>query len=343
MDIQNHYYGHSAVFARYCGAKRLRHVSGLIQHGWTVSSPVTAQFGDFAGWGPSRRRLSWTSTSRAWSPEDPGNFFEDGTNMLTAVGAPYLYLLDAARENGSVPARGDRALVLPLHGTALLKVDGDHGAYARIVREVDGPATVCLHNDDLHDEEILSAWQSAGHRVVSAGDRRDPLFIGRILWMMSEARRVVSNRLSTSIMYAAASGADVAIYGPDFRLGHNAAADPGLVMRDFWPEFYDEATPQDVLSKLAEAELGRGDMRRPEELSALLGWDSSTLAPFVEYWASGPLTKAQTVLGLKKVPEGAHATESGLSPWHWIKHPLKHLPSPLPKLPPLTAIEPLRP
>lgn len=342
MDIQNHYYGHSAVFARYCGIKRLRHVAGLIQHGWTVSSPVTAQFGDFADWGPSRRRLSWTSTSRAWSPDDQGNFFADGTPMLTAIGAPYLYLLDAAKDHGRVPARGDRALVLPLHGTALLKIDGDHGAYARMVREIDGRATVCLHNDDLHDPDVLSAWQSAGHEVISAGDRRDPKFIGRILWMMSEAKKVVSNRLSTSIMYAAASGADVALYGPDFRLGHNAAADPGLVMRDFWPEFYDQSTPQDVLAKLAENELGRGDMRSPEELSQLLGWDSPTLMPFIEYWASGPLTKAQTVLGIKKVPEGAHATEAGLSPWHWIKHPLKHLPSPLPSLPELTAIEPLR-
>lgn len=343
MDIQNHYYGHSAVFALYCGSRRLRHVSGLIQHGWTVSSPVTAQFGDFASWGPARRRLSWTSSSRGWSPEDAGNFFSDGTPMLDAIGAPYLYLLDAARAEGAVPERSDRTLVLPLHGTALLKVDGDHGAYARMVREKEGPATVCLHIDDLHNAEILDAWRSAGHDVVSAGDRRDPQFIGRILWMMSVAKRVVSNRLSTSIMYAAVSGADVAIYGPDFRLGANAAADPGLVMRDLWPEFYEESTPQHVLTSIAEAELGRGDMRAPHDLSRLLGWDTHTVVPFLEYWASGPLTKAQTVLGLKKVPEGAHATEKGLSPWHWIKHPLQHLPSPLPKLPAMAAVEPLRP
>lgn len=343
MDIQNHYYGHSAVFGLYCGLKRLRHVSGLIQHGWTVSSPITAQFGDFASWGPKRRRLSWTSTSRGWSPNDPGNFFEDGTPMLNAVGAPYLYLLDGARKAGAVPARGERTLVLPLHGTALLKVDGDHGEYARMVREREGAATVCLHIDDLDNQEIMAAWTDAGHDVISAGDRRDPQFIGRILWMMSEAPRVVSNRLSTSIMYASVSGADVEVYGPDFKLGNNAQADPGLVMRDFWPEFHDSSTPQEVLRGIAEAELGRGDMRTPEELKALLGWDGNTAAPFLEYWASGPLTKAQTVLGLKKIPEGAHATEAGLSPWHWIRHPFKHLPSPLPKLPAMAAAEPLRP
>lgn len=342
MDIQNHYYGHSAVLALYCGMNRLRHVSGLIQHGWTVSSPVTAQFGDFADWGPTRRRLSWTSSSRGWKPDDKGNFFDDGSPMLYAIGAPYLYLLDAAKSAGRLAPPSERTLVLPLHGTALLKVNGDHKAYSRMVKEREGEATVCLHFDDMHNEEILDAWRGAGHEVISAGDRRDPEFIGRILWMMSAARRVVSNRLSTSIMYASVSGADVAVYGPDFTLGANAAADPGLVMRDLWPEFYEESTPQPVLRQIAEAELGRGDMRSPEELKQLLGWSSNTTLPFLEYWASGPVTKAQHVLGLKKVPDGAHATESGLSPWHWIRHPLKHLPSPLPKLPAMAAVEPLR-
>ncbi|MDP5227241.1 MULTISPECIES: hypothetical protein [Arthrobacter] len=263
--------------------------------------------------------------------------------MLDAVGAPYLYLLESARASSAVPGKGEKTLVLPLHGTALLKVDGDHRAYARQVREKEGPAAVSLHIDDLDNREIVDAWAEEGHEIVSAGDRRDPQFIGRILWMMSSAPRVVSNRLSTAILYASATGADVALYGPDFKLGRNAHADPGRVMRDHWPEFYDPSTSQSVLRKLADAELGKDDMRSPEDLKRLLGWDGSTAGPFFEYWLSGPVTKAQMVLGLKELPEGAHATEAGLSPWHWIRSPFKHLPSALPKLPPLAAAEPIRP
>ena len=88
--------------------------------------------------------------------------------MLTAVGAPYLYLLQAAMDSSARPPRGEKALVLPLHGTALLKVDGDHDAYARMVRDQEGPARVCLHIDDLHDDVILSAWKSAGRNELQA-------------------------------------------------------------------------------------------------------------------------------------------------------------------------------
>lgn len=341
MDIQNHYYGHSAALARHCGLSKLRHISGLLQHGWTVSNPIIAQFGDFADRGPNRRRLVWTSSSRAWSVDEPISFTAQGEQLIDAIGAPYLYLLDAVRAAGKLPERSEGTLVLPLHGTALLKVNGDHQAYAELVREREGVATVSLHVEDLHNSEIAGAWQRAGHRIVSAGDRRDPNFLGRILWMMSTSQKVVSNRLSTSSMYAAVSGAAVETYGPDFQLGSNAGVDPGLVMKELWPEFYQENPDQEALRKLAAAELGVADQRSPEELSSILQWDGSTSSAFFEYWLSGPVSKAQAVLGFKKRPEGAHATEAGRSPLHWLKNPLSHLPSKLPALPPSAAIPPL--
>ncbi|AJT41416.1 hypothetical protein [Psychromicrobium lacuslunae] len=341
MDIQNHYYGHSAALAHHCGLTRLRHISGLLQHGWTVSNPILAQFGDFSDRGANRRRLAWTSSSRAWSVEEPISYSSKGEPLIDAIGAPYLYLLDAIRAAGKLPERTERSLVLPLHGTALLKVNGDHRAYAELVRQREGQAMVSLHVEDLQNPEIAGAWQEAGHTIVSAGERRDPYFLGRIVWMMTTSKRVISNRLSTSSLYAAISGAEVETYGPEFQLGSNAEVDPGAVMRDLWPEFYQESPDQAALREIAAAELGVADQRSAEELKRILGWDGSTMSPFFEYWLSGPVSKAQAVLGIKKRPEGAHATEAGRSPLHWLRHPLKHLPSPLPALPPLAPIEPL--
>ena len=83
MDIQNHYYGHSAVMAAYAGLSRPRHVAGLLQHGWTATSPVDAHFADFplVGRDPKRRRLLvWSHASRAWSPSEQDR-------PTTAVGA----------------------------------------------------------------------------------------------------------------------------------------------------------------------------------------------------------------------------------------------------------------
>jgi hypothetical protein len=342
MDIQNHYYGHSAAFAHHCGMNRIHHIPGLVQHGWTVKSPVLAQFADFNDRGANRKRLVWTSASRGYSPEGPENLFPDGSSMITAVGAPFLYLKKAVQDKGGLPDRTLGPLVLPLHGTALVKVSGDHDGFAQEVLRRDGPATVCLHIEDLEHPEIYSAWTDAGHSVISAGDRRDPQFLGRILWMMASAQKVVSNRMSTALLYAAAAGADVEIYGPDFQLGQNAETDPGLRMRELWPEFYEPSPDNAELKRIADMELGVQDMKSPAELKSLLGWNSRSVGAFWDYWASGPLEKAQAVLGLRKRPEGAHSGEAGLSPIHFLRHPLKHLPSPLPKLTPAVAVEAVR-
>ncbi|MET1152785.1 hypothetical protein [Arthrobacter sp.] len=342
MDIQNHYYGHSSALAQHCGMSRIHHVAGLIQHGWTVKSPVLAQFADFNDRGANRRRLVWTTTSRGYSYDSPENKFPDGTSMITAIGAPFLYLLKDVEANDGLPERTMGPLVLPLHGTALVKVNGDHAGFAEEVLRRDGPSTVCLHIEDLEHPEIYSAWTNAGHDVISAGERRDPQFLGRILWMMASARKVISNRMSTALLYGSAAGADIEIYGPDFQLGADAETDPGLRMRELWPEFYEASPDNSALRVIAESELGLQDMRAPEELKALLGWDRPSAGAFFDYWASGPLEKAQAVLGLRKRPEGAHSGEAGLSPLHFLRHPFKHLPSPLPKLAAASAEEAVR-
>jgi len=65
MDIQNHYYGHSAALARHAGLDSVRHIDGLLQHGWTVRSPVTVHFADFPRLPRGARRLVWSHASRA--------------------------------------------------------------------------------------------------------------------------------------------------------------------------------------------------------------------------------------------------------------------------------------
>jgi hypothetical protein len=342
MDIQNHYYGHSAALAQYCGLEKIHHIPGLLQHGWTVKSPVLAQFADFSQRGPNRRRLVWTTSSRGYRHSDPENLWPDGSTQLTAIGAPFAYLKALADTSGQLPPRQEGTLVLPMHGTALVQVFGDHEGYARDVLDREGPSTVCLHIEDLADPRVVDAWTSAGHSVVSAGDRRDPRFLARILWMMSSATRVVSNRMATALLYASYAGADIAVEGPDFRLGNNPAADPGTRMRELWPEFYEAAPDQKVLARIAEAELGIGDMRSPAELKQILGWDRPAAGPFLDYWIGAPLEKTRAVLGMSARPEGSHGGEAGLSPWHWLRHPAKHLPSPLPKVGPFELPQPIR-
>ncbi|QGN56659.1 hypothetical protein [Nostocoides sp. HKS02] len=267
MDIQNHFYGHSAVLAAYAGRRRPQHVRGLIQHGWTTSSPLAVQFGDFpdVGRDDGRRLLVWSHQSRAWSPDA-------ADRPTTALGAPFAYLAQSAEVTalGITATRG--TLVMPLHGTRLIEVGGDHGLLARYYRETEGACTVCLHHDDVARPHLVSAWQQAGHRVVTAGSREDPQFLGRILRLVAEHRRTVSNRLMTSIMYAAALGREVAVHGDPLSLG--GADNVSLEwIAATWPELHGQQLDGAAATTTARAEIGWDNVLPPTS------WCASSAGP----------------------------------------------------------------
>ncbi|MBC3194385.1 hypothetical protein H7X46_25375 [Pseudonocardia sp. C8] len=358
MDIQNHYYGHSAVLAAYAGLPRPRHIAGLLQHGWTAVSPVAAHFADFprVGTDPRRRRLLvWSHGCRGWSPSG-----ED--RETTPVGAPLLYLERLLRQHGW--SRSDRLgpVFIPFHGTRLVRVTGEHADLARHVAKVDGPSTVCLHHEDMTDPEITTAWADAGHTLVTAGRRDDPHFLLRIMHLIGNASRVSSNRLSTAVLYAAAIGTPAAVWGDPLTFG-NQGADAVAELRARWPEFHTDGADGDgtdgsrpetgaaeadaAATALARRELGADHLREPAELRAVLGWGRTpSIGPAVQYYAASPLAKAAMVLGLTKRSEAStRAMSAGSSnPLLWLRHPLAALPRPLPEgLPtPVSTEEPLR-
>ena len=338
MDIQNHYYGHSAVLAAYAGLARPRHIAGLLQHGWTATSPVAAHFADFPQVGRTHRRrlLVWSHRSRAWSPSD-----ED--RPTTAVGAPILYLERLLQQQGWARSDALGPVFVPFHGTRLVRVTGAHAELARQVAKVDGPSTVCLHHEDMTDPEITSAWADAGHRLVTAGRRDDPRFLLRIMHLAGHASRLSSNRLSTAVVYAAALGTPAAVWGDPLTFG-NQGADALAMLRERWPEFHttdqddgsrpsaDAAEADAAATALARAELGSDALLEPGPLRAALGWSHRSPGPLVQYYAASPLAKAAMVLGLTKRTEASTAAMSAgsFSPWLWLRHPLAALPRPLP-------------
>lgn len=355
MDIQNHYYGHSAVLAAYAGLRRPRHIAGLLQHGWTVTSPVPAHFADFprVGTDPRRRRLLvWSHGCRGWSPAD-----ED--RATTPIGAPLLYLERALRAQGWTPSDRLGPVFVPFHGTRLARVTGAHSDLARQVAKVDGPSTVCLHHEDLNDPEITTAWADAGHTLVTAGRRNDPRFLLRIMHLVGNASRVSSNRLSTAVLYAAAVGTPAAVWGDPLTFGPQSATAIEQ-LRTTWPEFH-TADPDDgnrpeagaaeadaAATALARRELGDAHLLDPDALRAVLGWGRGpSVGPGVQYYAASPLAKAAMVLGLTKRSEASTKamTEGGIAanPMLWLRNPLAALPKPLPTgLPaPIATEEPL--
>jgi hypothetical protein len=333
MDIQNHFYGHTAALAGYAGLPRPRHVAGLIQHGWTNVSPISVNFGDFPDVEKSGRRklFVWSHGSRAWDPElSPRESFP--------LGSPWAYLVSTEPVRRMAQNPGSGVLIMPLHSTRIIQVLGDQGSLARAYLRTEGPSTVCLHAEDIQKPEIVDSWLDAGHRVVTAGPRHDPDFLSRILALVLESERVVANRLMTPVLYAASLGRDVGVYGDPLSISGAEIHDQDTI-RERWPELHGEFLDRGLTTEVARRELGFQHLLGPVELRSVLGWDGRSAGPAIDYWAGAPLRKTMNVLGLGRRDPGSTEKQVGASPSAWLKHPMSHLPRLLPTRP--AALDPL--
>jgi hypothetical protein len=325
VDIQNHFYGHTAALAAYAGMSRPRHVAGLIQHGWTTVPPIPVNFGDFPDVEQNGRRklFVWSHGSRAWDPaQSPRASFGLGSPWAYLVSTePALRQLTGGHPNGT--------LIMPLHSTRIVEVRGDQGSLARSYLRTEGPSTVCLHSEDIHKPDIVDSWLDAGHRVVTAGPRHDPDFLSRILALVLASERVVANRLMTPVLYAASLGREVAVYGDPLSIS-GAEIHGQDAIRSLWPELHGESLDREVTTDLARSELGFQHLLEPGELQFVLGWNGRSAGPAMQYWAGAPLRKAMNVLGLGERDPGSSEKQVGASPLTWLRHPMSHLPRPLP-------------
>jgi hypothetical protein len=337
MEAQNHFYGHSAAWAAYLGRDRPRHVLGLAQHGWTAVSPVATHFRDFPNVGRPghgrRRLLVWSHSSRGWDPAAE-------EHETTPIGAQLLYLTAVA---GAPPAPRDErdgVVLMPVHGIQTQRVLGDHAALAGGWRDAEGPATACLYASDAADPDIHAAYRDAGHRVVVLGDRLDADFLWRLWTLLGRAHRVVSNRLSTPVLYAAQLGADIAVYGDALRI-EGEAGDQNDRVRDLWPELHAEHVDPSLAAAVTADELGVAHLRERTDLEQLLGWDRPTLGPATQYWttsvgrravvnlrrkAAAPAPPAPAATGASDGPDA-----EGLSFAAWLRAASSYLPKPLPR------------
>ncbi len=327
VEAQNHYYGHSGAFAAYVGLTKPRHVRGLVQHGWTASSPLDTHFRDFPSIGrpggrPDRSLFVWSHSSRSWDPAT-------ADRASVPIGAPWLYLCAAAGQ--AEPGTG--TVILPVHGIPTQRLHGDHRTVAREWAATEGPSTVCLYHVEAADPAVVAAYRDAGHTCVTLGERTDAAFVARLRTLITGASRVVSNRLSTPIVYAAALGIDAAVTGDAMRLD-GEAVDPSARLRETWPEFFDPSASVSDRLEVARAEVGADHLREPDELRVLLGWDRRWRGgPWWDHWVAAPASRVVTNVrrrGAGSSPAGAAAEGApALSAVAWVRGAVSYLPHPV--------------
>lgn len=262
MNVDNGYYGHREILARYAGVRSpAPPIWGYLQHGWHPGRGF-----------PDRYRLADLLPKLVWSWRNLAEGNHGGGRRYVGVGAPFLYLL---RLLGSVDAPDTPCtLVYPFHTAPEEYTLGSHDALVREIAEREaGPVTACLYSLDFADHSVRKPYEDAGFRVITHGRRDDPDFLFRQRSEILRHSRVVSNRVGTAIWYAAACGREVEMYGPSFAVGSAAeGTEFDRFQRSEWPELFSGPVPPHLARELGRSELGDEYVRSPEELREVVGW-----------------------------------------------------------------------
>lgn len=274
MHHANHFYGHAHILSSYARTRTPHTIPGYLQHGWNMLHGF-AHGHEFK---PGTELFVWSPAvvRRGWSM---------GLRGFRVIGAPWIYLLALDEERGAEHPQREGTIFYPFHGWEGQEVTGDHRQMLRTLQEVEtGPLTVCLYWNEHRIPEIRRVYEEAGCRVITHGVRgygyngTDPKFLRRQLAELQRHERVVSNRLSSAILYGASVGCEVGVYGDPMVLAGEHPAFGGVErLQRLWPELHHTHAPADLAREFAATELGLAHRRTPEELRDVFLWPDPSL------------------------------------------------------------------
>lgn len=283
MHPSNDYYGHDMILSWAASIHRPKRTFGYIQHGWKPESGFPAGMRLI----PKAPLFVWSGANRsATAARHP-------RHRVEAIGAPFLYLHEFLKPALATAPTKD-LLVYPCHQLRSAPLASEvHATLIDQVRgldpesitvnlhpyEFDDGLTPGLYTADLPGAEVTTNWLRPPW-VVSD----DPTILVRQILQILDHRRVVSNCLTTALLYAAHLERDARL------LRHPARRQPPIEGRGkALHEDLERATDGGALREIVGAELGTDHLRTPEELRELMGWNSrgrTTMASAVR-WASG--------------------------------------------------------
>lgn len=284
MWHENHVYGHTNILAGYCGLDPLvpPAIPGVLQHGWNAFDGFTPHLSHLDAlqrfvWSRRAERLGRRMTPRVY----------------TAIGAPWLYLLSTLENlEAQRPAISNpkSTIIYPSHSNEFAPLLLDHANNAKFYSELEQgrDITVVLYWTEYGDDRIRDVYENLGLRTITHG-RRSFEYTGGIdsflLHQYNEIvkhERVISNKLTTALLYGASLGLQVELAGEtgDIHI-------PGLEQRArnvFGENFYDKLAPflythepanHDQMFDFAMSELGYECLLEPVQLMELFGWGES--------------------------------------------------------------------
>jgi hypothetical protein len=251
-QAENRFYGHIHLLAKYCGLAGQPWLNGYLQHGWNA----TDGFGNYLG---SKR----VANKFVWSKRCEEIIKVNGKSNVFAIGAPWLYLEDVYPQTETKEKSG--VIAYPAHSSSWSHMGDTSQEYASYLKDQYGPITVVLHK-----------YESAGHSVITHGSGTpwekgfDLEFLKKQRDVIAKFSKVVSNSMSTAILYATSLGLTAEVGGPiDYSVTNpdDKASQAGDGKTD-WAKILNNNFAQ-----LWKDELGLNCKKSPNALKEILGWN----------------------------------------------------------------------
>jgi hypothetical protein len=262
-QAENRFYGHIHLLAKYCGLEDQPWLNGYLQHGWNA----TDGFGNYLG---SKR----VANKFVWSKRCEEIIKANGKSNVFAIGAPWLYLEDVYPQVKTQEKSG--IIAYPAHSSSWSHMGDTSKEYSSYLKDKYGPVTVVLHKYDFANADTKQKYESVGHSVITHGSGTpwekefNVEFLKNQRDVVSRFGKVVSNSMSTAILYATSLGLTAEIGGPiDYSVTNpdDKASQAGDGETN-WAELLNKN-----YSQLWRDELGINCKKSPTELMEILGWN----------------------------------------------------------------------
>ena len=168
-------------------------------------------------------------------------------------------------------------IAYPAHSSSWSKMGDTNKEYANFLKDKYGEVMVVLHRYDFANAETTRSYESVGHSVTTHGIGTpwekgfDPLFLKNIRDLVSGFSTVVSNSMSTAILYATSLGLKPEIGGP-ISYSITNIDDKASQVGDGSIDWNAEIMKPENQMNLWKTELGIDSKKTPQELRKILGW-----------------------------------------------------------------------
>jgi hypothetical protein len=279
MFIDNSWWGHKYVFAKYCKVD-LKPIFGSFQHG-----VYTLEYEKNWKLQRSFQQIPFFCNSTFFYRK----CIKQGEKNVIAIGSPFLYLKKIY--NKKKKERG--TLVFISHSGFKVKKFGlikkyfkdniqfDHEGFINNVEQYNNPPyVVSIIKDDY--KLISQFYKRKNWKIFSAGNRYDKLFLINIYKLISKYKYAVFSEFTSALYYSMFLGLKVRIAvkslsSKKIQVYNKIPKDEMLNFKSYkkkYPQIFFGGLNINLAKNIAKERMGYDNIKTKEELKKLFGWNS---------------------------------------------------------------------